>query len=374
MRIIDEYCFKTGTQIPFSELPDIIHSFFTETGVSYNKFLYYFGDIVCRGDVLSKRGCVKILKDCPKLGELTLCEGEKAGSFNNYFISNISSYSENMENDILPLMKKIHKYYGMSENVLYYYDVDFFGKVIPFGRDTSIAEERYAKANVSCDYNYSLYSQPYGSGIKIYRDCLDTYLLLSVDVLIDGKVMDSSHFAEMLQKHLPGIKRSDSQKFILTQHELKETEENNKKAGGLIRSIREYYDSIMPSSGRQNGFSSKFAMAPTLKKYAKKYGYIYENVYSGVYCLEKAPGTGPIIRLTVDSGPSRYSADFILEITAGPGYEHQLFYTMQTPTDQESFDICVDKFFDLVNDFESRFYPELSEIFPPVPAWYKTGK
>lgn len=375
MRIIQEYYFKTGTKIPFSELPSLIHSFFKENGTSYNTFLYYFSDLAWdwENSDLSKKGVLKLHKDCPQLGEINFLEGKRIGAFDTYFISNIASYAGNTEEYVLPLMKKIHKYYGMSDNDLYFFDADFFGKVIPWGRDTSIAEEKYKDTNVPCDYNRLLSYQPYGSGVRIHRDCFDTFLILSVDVLIDGKMYDADDIAEIMKKHLSGIKYRKSTSTVIPDEERRETENKidimNNKAKSLIQSVGEYYEKIMTSADYQNKESSRYSIAPTVKKYAKQYGYEYNNVYSGVYYLEKRTKKGPIIRLVVDSGPSRYSVDFILRIV-GIEYEHQLFYTMQTPTNQESFDLCALKFFQLAVDFENRFYPMFSEIFPPVPKWF----
>ncbi|MBR4256185.1 MAG: hypothetical protein IKQ18_03400, partial [Clostridia bacterium] len=83
MRIIQEYYFKTGTKIPFSELPSLIHSFFKENATSYNTFLYYFSDLAWdwENSDLSKKGVSKLHKDCPQLGEINFLEGKRIGAF-----------------------------------------------------------------------------------------------------------------------------------------------------------------------------------------------------------------------------------------------------------------------------------------------------
>ena len=45
MRVIDTYTFYYGTKIPFSEIPDRIHRFFTDQGLKSERFMYYFEDI-----------------------------------------------------------------------------------------------------------------------------------------------------------------------------------------------------------------------------------------------------------------------------------------------------------------------------------------
>ena len=106
-----------------------------------------------------------------------------------------------------------------------------------------------------------------------------------------------------------------------------------------------------------------------MKKAAKKRGYQYNNVFSGTYCLTKKIDNGPVICLGVDSGPSHFSVDFFISLQ-GIGYDHRLFYSMQTPTDQGSFESCSEKFFSVVDDFENQYYRNVKELFPSVPDWF----
>ena len=329
MRVINHYYFKTGTKIPFSDLPNIIHSFFRDAGVKENRFLYYFEDLIFDNRDPTKWGCYKFTKDCPAAGQIHYYDGTSVKSQRHYWISNIQNYSGNIESDIIPLTRKIHKYYGMSENDLYYYDVDFFGKIIPWERNLCKAKERYAHFRVPFDATYLLNEQPRGSGILIHRDCLDTYLLLSIDILHDGMVYDSDRYAEVMKQKLPGIKFQKGQEIILAKDELSEIELANTNAAPLLDEVRSYYERVMPSEKHQNRDSSNYSIAPTLKKAAKKRGYQYNNVFGGIYCLTKKIDNGPVICLGVDSGPSHFSVDFFISLS-------RKTMALSAPTSEES--------------------------------------
>ena len=373
MRVVDIYRFDTGTKIPFSELPDRIRAFLDDTRLNYTTFLYYFSDLVSCNPDFSKSGVAKFLKDCPVAGPVRILRGEAMGGYDKYWISNISEFTGNLDDKILPLMKKIHKYYGISTSDLYFYDIDFWGDPIPWERDLSGVDERCRQFNYTPDYDYSLNYQPLGSGIMINRDVFGASLTLSVDRLYRDEAKETEPYAEELKKHLDGTKYDKTQKIKLDPEDTDEAEKCNQKAAALLDEIRSRFKDALPSSERLTHVYESYSIAPTLKKYAKGHGYNYCNVFPGVLFIEKRTEKGPVIGLITIRRPGFSEVTVTLSVE-GIGYRHVLLTSSLTPDDQESFDSYMKKVFSLVEEFERYYYPALAEIYPTVPDWFVTEK
>ena len=370
MRVINYYSFKTGTKFPFSELPSIIHTFFEKSGTAFGAYLYCFKDLDFMQRDLSRSGCGRILKDCPRLGKIRYFEGKKIGIFDEVYLSNIDDCRENLENDLLPLMKKIHRNYGFSDSDIFYYDVNFFGKVLPYGRDLTVVKERYKETDVLPDDHYCLELQPYGSGIHIHRDISGASLVLTVDILHDGKMYDPTAYVHTMKELLPGVKCAAGQRVFPDQKDRAETEKSDRAAAALLEEARSAYRYPEPEElfFAQNFSSPKYSLAPKMKKAAKQRGYTYHSEGNFEFVFEKRTGAGPIIQLGALTGPHHCNTDLWLTI-CGVGYTENIIYRAETPDGQEELDACIDRFFADVDDFEKRFYPELSKIYPTAPDW-----
>ena len=373
MRVVDIYRFDTGTKIPFSELPDRIRAFLDDTRLNYTTFLYYFSDLVSCNPDFSKSGVAKFLKDCSDAGPVKTLKKEAQGGFDKYWVSNIPEFTGNIDGKILPLIKKIHRYYGMAESNLYFYDIDFGGDLIPWERDLSIVDKWYSESVYPPDYDYMLNYQPLGSGIMINKDVFGASLTLSVDGLSRGEIKKTEPYAEELKKHLDGTKYDKTQKIKLDPEDTDEAEKCNQKAAALLDEIRSRFKDALPSSERLTHVYGSYSIAPTLKKYAKGHGYNYYNVFPGVLFIEKRTEKGPVIGLITIRRPGFSEVTVTLSVE-GIGYRHVLLTSSLTPDDQESFDSYMKKVFSLVEEFERDYYPALAEIYPTVPDWFVTEK
>ena len=149
MRVIQTYTFRMSPKTPYSDYPSIARRFLEEQNLTSHRFLYFFDELVIHSiktveETLASGSCVKAVKDCPALGEIRFFDGDQYGAFPLFFLSNIDTDTSCTEADILPYMKKIHRRYGFCECNLYYYDIDFFGEVIPCERDLTSAERQAA--------------------------------------------------------------------------------------------------------------------------------------------------------------------------------------------------------------------------------------
>ena len=81
-------------------------------------------------------------------------------------------------------MKKIHKSYGMDSD-LYYFDIDFSGRIIPWERDLSV----------------NTADRPVGSGIRIHHGSSDKYLSMSSDRVLNVRMLRSTCFMIRMGKN-----------------------------------------------------------------------------------------------------------------------------------------------------------------------------
>ena len=120
MLAIQTYRFLIGTKIPFSNFPEIVQTFLRRQSLHYDRFLYYFHD--------NYDGLPKIMKDCPHIGTV---RARITNAGKDLYLSNIDADTGCPEAEILSVVPKIHRRYGLSEAHLIYQDINFFGQKIP---------------------------------------------------------------------------------------------------------------------------------------------------------------------------------------------------------------------------------------------------
>lgn len=364
MRLIRTDSFYIKSKPPFSEWPQIVHQFFREQGLSWGKFYYFFEE-------LSLKACPRAVKDCPGLGEPVLVNGSAYGSVDTWVLSNIHSPTACTEADLLPLMKKLHRSYGFSEVILYYMDVDFFGQIVPVERDLTFARKLAEWHHQPLDPWTSLNYQLQGCGFTLHRDILgDNTLSMSIDLLRNGELLDPAPYVEALKVLLPGARHRTTQEIILTEEEQTEIAARNEAAAPLLGQVQEFFKARLPGNQGQNHFTSRYKLAPTLKKLSKQYGWHYHFVSDGVFSMHKITEKGQNLILMADSGPSRVAAEFCLEFQ-GVGYQHLLWTAGYHPSDQDGLDAAAAQVFAAAAEFEqSPLLPELIAHFPEVPTWF----
>ena len=375
MRLIKNYFFKIGTKTPFSVWPEIVHQFLSDNQLISHRFLYYFEDILdcneSKDGALPRCGCTKILKDCPALGEIRYHNGKVQNRSDILYLSNIDQQDPFSEENLLPLMNKIHRRYGFCESSLYYFDIDFFANRTYFARDYSVAAGISNADKTPFDSTLYMNCQPYGSGITLHRDaCNDNYLQLSIDLLHDGVVLDATPYYESMQKLLPKIKATVSLKIYLTKEEQQRVEEINRNAEPVIQHCSDFLSKRLPFVNSQNSFPSNYSVAKPLKKLAKQYGYTYKLVWNGgVYSLEKRTAKGNVIYIDVDSGPSHYNLGVGVSYQ-GIGFNHEIGCSNQTPANQQEADAFLENVISIISEFESTLLPSLDDLFPETPDWF----
>lgn len=362
MRVIKKRNYYIRGKIPYSQWPELIHRYMHEQGLTNQKFLYCFSNLT------NPAGCLRLVKDLPEIGSPR--EFYEDGQYREFFLTNIDTDNGCSEAQIMPLMKKIHRSYGLTDCDLYYLDVDFFSDPIPSGRLLKLAERHYHIINKPVNPLYMIDRQPYGSGFHLHRDILsDNYLSMSVDILHHGVIMDPEPYFSAMEKLLPGIRSNEMLNIYPTDEEQNAFDQNNATAMPAIKRCRDWLDAKLPGVGRQNTFRSNYNLAPKLKKLAKKYGFDYSYSGGGLYTLQHKTEKGHIFQLVADSGPSHYDTSFSMSIQ-GLGFYFILCAAMFVPTGQQEFDACAERAAEVADVFRKEMLPALDVYWPDTPDWY----
>ncbi|MBQ8399662.1 MAG: hypothetical protein IJX08_06810 [Clostridia bacterium] len=370
MRLIKNYRFRTGTKIAFSELPQIVHQFMDEQGLTSTRFLYCFKDYGVEEGESKKSACEKILKDCPSLGEIHVCKSDSRMGYDTRWLSNVDTNESFPEERILPLMKKIHRHYGFASSLLRYFDMDFFNHRICLELDDSRERKRCEAKGIVFDPSMCEDIDVYGSGISLYRDVSGyATLTLSVDLLHNGEVLDPTSYYEAMNALLPKIKSEEFLTLRLTDEERVQIAKTNEQAMPMIEECRAFFKERFYDEKKQNFLPCNYSVANPLKKLAKRYGYSYRFVYQGIYSLEKRTARGAILQIGVEAGPSRYSLGARVSLH-GVGFEHSLGVSGKAVQTQEEADALLEQIFKIVDEFEATLLPSLDALFPPTPDWF----
>ena len=375
MRVIQTYTFKMSPKTPYSDYPAIARRFLEEQNLTSHRFLYFFDELIIHSiktveETLASGSCAKAVKDCPALGEIRFFDGESYGACPLLFLSNIDINTGCTEADILPHIKKIHRRYGFCECNLYYYDIDFFGEVIPCDRDLTGAEHRATCLKKEFNPLWNLGNQPYGSGIRLHRYSTGgNYIALSIDLMHNGVIHDATPYFQAMKALLPNIHPAVSMQIYLTEDEQQDIVVWDQQITPVLEKSRSFFTQRFPTKGGQNGWFSSYTIAPKLKKLAKQYGFSYHYEGFGVYVLDKRTPRGHVLRLLVDSGPSHFDTTYHVNIQ-GIGFCHVLCKSMQTPTNQAESDACSEKMLSIISEFEKTLVPDLDAFYSETPDWF----
>lgn len=363
MRLIKRYLFPLNGRTSWTVWIEIIQQFLRENQLTSHRFLYHFEETLFNGSIeecLPGCGCAKLRKECPALDELRIFRGREKGVFDSFWMTNVDLDDDQFTvEQLLPVVKKIQRGYGFSESALHFYDVDFFGRRTFFERKEP-ANDRIAEIEF------------YGSGISLHRSNYGgSSLSLDIDLLHNGEVLDAEPYRDALQKLLPECKVSSYTRVWLSKEEQRELERVKEKASPVIEQCRQFFQERIPCEEKQNANSTRYSLAKPMKVLASKYGYRYRQIWGGgLFGLEKRTARGNILRIDMDSGPSRYSLDVGLSY-CGAGFGYPLSGSMCTPTNQKEADAAMEAVMCVVAEFEQKLLPELDACFPEAPVWYE---
>ena len=369
MRLIKTYRFFIGTKIPFSLWSDLVHRFLEDQGLSSGRFFYCFIEGLCgtpeenqrRLEARESAGpCAKALRDCPDFGEI---RPDRDGR--SLYLSNITTGTSFREETLLPLMKKLHRWYGFSECDLYYADIDFFGRTIP-------TDLRPAGAAGSTNF------MPRGSVIHLHRDILGWNILdLQLDLLEGDRAEDPTPYRDAMCALLPGIRYESWTRIVCTEEERETLEALAERATPLERECRAFFGEKVYAFRRRNEREGKISVSTVLRKQAKKHGLLFEHDkgFDQPYLLSRRAAGGHWLQLSVD-GPAQPglaihmdSIGFRLAFQT-LGYRCLLLRTQFGPCSSEDLEAFVDHLLTLAERFEQEAFLGLAAVFPPCPAWF----
>lgn len=399
MRAIRIYSFDVKKAAKLSALPAIVHEYLENEGLTAGRFLYCLEAIDHEADarmnlerleregkteqaeimrshpyytkLLSERPlspCERAVKDCPKLGAVKkLPSTIDVPMFNLLQVTNAVEDTGCTEEDIAPFFKKYERTYGAMNTSFFYYDVNFFGRSLPFFRDRSKLNPNLF---ILGDEPH-LAEQIYGSGIMIGRSSLgETVLELSIDTLYGEELCDPEPYFKFMSELLPGAKYTTVLRVFLTDEEKAEIALYDKQAAPVIDACSGYLKEKLPSKERQTLSMPNYNIAPLLKKLAKRSGYSYSYRQQGFYSLTKRMPRGHYLDLFFTSGPSHCDTSMTIKLK-GLGFERTLVSVMETPENQNELDAWLNHVFDVLGEFEKEYAPSLDALYKPTPDWFR---
>lgn len=349
MLAIQTYRFLIGTKIPFSDCPGIVQNFLEQQNLHYSRFLYHFED--------NYGGLPKIMKDCPHIGSMRSRLNRNGGE--HFYLSNIDEDTGCTEAEIISVVPKIHRRYGLSEAYLIYQDIDFFEKKI--------------SAILQAPGNAPAYIK--GSSITLYRDSVfPRWNSIDLKIIIHNgtNTYDSTPYFKAMQQLLPGVRYMGFVECCLTTEEQFLSDQLNESATPLVQSACAHFEKLLPERITSTPAildAPKLSVAPALKRLGKQYGYSYVKHEYGCFFVQKRTANGHYIVLDIDVGPMFKGVGLLLRYV-GAGFDHRIGSTFRYPQDQKDLEDYLLQIFEALASAEKDVIPALDSHYPPTPDWF----
>lgn len=348
MLAIQTYRFLIGTKIPFSDCPKIVQTFLNQQNLHYDRFLYYFHD--------NFGGLPKIMKDCPHIGPMR-SRPSNAGDL--FYLSNIEEDTSCTEDEIISVVPKIHRRYGLSEAHIIYQDIDFFAQRI--------------QAIIQSPGNTPDCIK--GSSITLYRDSVfPRWNSIDLKIIIHNgmNTYDPTPYFEAMKQLLPGVRHMGFVEYCLTNEEQSLYDHLNGSAAPLVQSACNHFEEYLPERITSTPAildTPKLSIAPALKRMGKQYGYSYIKHEYGCFFVQKRTANGHYIVLDIDVGPMFKGVGFLIRYV-GAGFDHRIGSTFRYPQDQNDLEGYLLQIFEALSTAEKDVIPALDAHYPPTPDWF----
>lgn len=346
MLAVQTYRFLIGTKIPFSDCPGIIKTFLARQGLRYDRFLYYFED--------NYGGLPKIMKDCPHIGPMRsrIVNGDAL-----FYLSNIEADTGCSEAEILSVVPKIHRRYGLSQAHIIYQDIDFFAHPIP----AIIQKPGNTPHCIK------------GSSIILYRDSVfPRWNSINLKVIVhDGTTTyDPAPYLDAMQQLLPGVRHIGFVECCLTAEEQFLYDQLTASAIPLVENACSYFEKRFPAANtHMPAVTPKLSVAPALKKLVKQYGYSYIKHEHGCFFVRKRTAKGHSILLDMDVGPMFKCVNLWIHFV-GAGFDHRIGSFSHYPENQKALEESLVQIFEALASAEQDVIPALDSHYPPTPDWF----
>ncbi|MBQ8834247.1 MAG: hypothetical protein IJ001_04905 [Oscillospiraceae bacterium] len=348
MLAIQAYRFLIGTKIPFSDCPKIVQTFLNQQNLHYDRFLYYFHD--------NYGGLPKIMKDCPHIGPM---RSQLTNGGELFYLSNIEEDTGCPETEIMSVVPKIHRRYGLSEAHIIYQDVDFFENHIP-----AIIQE--PGNTPSCIK---------GPSITLYRDSVfPRWNSIDLRIVIHNgtETYDPAPYFEAMKQLLPGVRYMGFVECCLTNEEQSIYDQLNNSAAPLVQNACDHFEKHLPERITSTPAildTPSLSVAPALKRFGKQYSYSYVKHEYGCFFIQKRTANGHYILLDIDVGPMFKGVGLLIRYV-GAGFDHRIGSTFRYPQDQKDLETFFLQIFQVLASAEKEVIPALDAHYPPTPDWF----
>ena len=348
MLAVQTYRFLIGTKISFSDCPGIIQAFLNQQNLHYDRFLYYFHD--------NYGGLPKIMKDCPHIGPIR-SRPSNAGEL--FYLSNIEEDTGCTEAEIISVVPKIHRRYGLSEAHIIYQDIDFFEQKIPAIMQASGNTPDCVK----------------GSSITLYRDSVfPRWNSIDLRIIIHNgtTTYDPTPYFEAMKQLIPGVRHMGFVECCLTNEEQSLYDQLNESAASLVQNACNHFEEHLPEriiSAPAILDPPRLSVASALKRVGKQYGYFYVKHEYGCFFVQKRTANGHYILLDIDVGPMFKEVGLLIRYV-GAGFDHRIGSTFRYPQNQKDLEDYLLQVFESLASAEKNVIPALDAHYPPTPDWF----
>lgn len=348
MLAIQTYRFLIGTKIPFSDCPKIVQTFLNQQNLHYDRFLYYFHD--------NCGGLPKIMKDCPHIGPM---RSRITNAGEHFYLSNIEEDTDCPEAEIISVVPKIHRRYGLSEAHIIYQDIDFFAQKIPAIMQASGNTPDCIK----------------GSSIRLYCDSVfPRWNSIDLRMVIHNGIetYDPTPYFEEMKLLIPGVRYMGFAECSLTTEEQFKYDRLNESVTPLVQSACNHFEKHLPERITSTPAildTPSLSVAPALKRLGKQYDYSYVKHEYGCFFVQKRTANGHYILLDIDVGPMFKGVGLLIRYV-GAGFDHRIGSTFRYPQNQKDLEDYLLQIFEALASAEKDIIPALDSHYPPTPDWF----
>lgn len=378
MRSFSKYSFVIGNRT-FSEVLEIVDAFLRTNGLSYQNMGYRISDsdvdkafrvrMAKNKRMIPNRKSATVLdlhdllNDYPQLGSIqTVNEREVT----EIILTNMDTFGNCMSNacaeDYLRQIAANYPIpYFLSDFMLFYLNVDFFGKQ----RET--VEE-------SCwGLRYHWLNRK-GNYIAISKQCDESIkLIMMAEISVESEQTDI--YAQSLGAML-GKKYTSETVLLMTPEEKEAYQQLEESAEGLAESVRDEIEKLtslypLPTCRYTLDMTrGSFSVPKSLKRIGKKFGFTkYRYDFYNVFFLSKYTKEGHLLTLVVDSPSGFCELRFSVNLT-GLGFQHRFHIGDFSAANQEIADQLMEASFEMIQQLAESSLADLCQHYPSTPAWF----
>ncbi len=351
MRVFQIYNFLIPLKTPFYTWPQFVECFLQDQGLSYHRFYYYFESLLLEN---YRNPCQWAVSENPQLGAVQI--QKHSSGFSRAILTNLPNGNGCSQAELLNLLPKLSRRYGISTTHLIYQDVSFFNRVIPALENPS--EPNLGRFDGSC--------------ITLTRDNVFhrwSGLQLQIDIGSEDMILDASCYRDAIQALLPECECMAYISPCFTLEEEAFYAQQKQRVQPYLEQARQFLKENLPQVSNAQGTAGRVSAANVLKKLCQKYGFRYLGYCYHVYRMKKRTALGHYITIEVENGRSGDECNITVDFK-GLGFDLRLMTFCWVPDSKMDISFIYDQIFQLLCQAEAHVLQPIGALFPETPNWF----